>query len=174
MGVEGGYCWYDPASGIPYLKTDDAAVTRLAADHLLAQGHRRLAYCGLPKNRHTLWSEERARAFRERAREPDVVAEVAVSRSAREARFREVMGGTIRDEIQRTMLDRAQALIAEGGLTLKQVANEAGFAHVQHMTNLFRRRLGHTPGAAQRTARLGPATAAGDAPTPRVRRATRR
>ena len=53
------------------------------------------------------------------------------------------------------MLAKAQELIAAGGLTLKQVARDAGFAHVQHMTNLFRQRLGRTPGEFQRLARLG-------------------
>jgi len=52
------------------------------------------------------------------------------------------------------MLGRAQALIAARELPLKQVAREAGFSHVQHMTNLFRRRLGRTPGQFQRLARL--------------------
>ena len=53
------------------------------------------------------------------------------------------------------MLAQAQALIAAKELPLKQVAREAGFSHVQHMTNLFRRRLGRTPGEFQRLARLG-------------------
>lgn len=310
VGVEGGYGWYEPDSGIPYFATDDEAVARLAADHLLGQGYPRLAFCGLPKSRNTEWAERRRRGFVARGREADVpchvyaghhhatrqwaslqrdlckwlrslekpvgimagndararhvleacrsiglrvpedvavigvdnhelmceltdpplssieqgaqelgyraaelldqmmagkrpkqianhvapervivrrstdalaiddadvaaavrfirahacehirvadiLDEVAVSRSTLEARFRSIIGKTIHDEIHETMLGRAQELIAAGGLTLKQVAREAGFAHVQHMTNLFRRRLGRTPGEFQRLARLG-------------------
>ena len=310
VGVEGGYSWYEQDSGIPYFATDDAAVARMAADHLLGQGYTRLAYCGLPKSRHTGWSETRRQAFRERAREAgvpcevytgrhratrqwaafqkdlghwlrslpkpvgimagndararhvleacrsvglrvpedvavigvdnnelmceladpplssveqgarelgyraaelldrmmagkrprqianhvapervivrrstdalaikdvdvaaalrfirahacerirvaDVLNEVSVSRSTLETRFRSIIGKTIREEIHDTMLAQAQTLIAAKELPLKQVAREAGFSHVQHMTNLFRRRLGRTPGEFQRLARLG-------------------
>ena len=310
VGVEGGYGWYEQDSGIPYFATDDAAVARMAADHLLGQGYSRLAYCGFPKSRHNSWSEKRRRGFRERAKEAgvpcqvytgrhratrqwsalqrdlchwlgslekpvgimagndararhvleacrsiglrvpedvavvgvdnhelmceltdpplssveqgarelgyraaelldrmmggkrpkqianyvapervivrrstdslaigdvdvaaavrfvrehacehirvaDVLDKVAVSRSTLDSRFRSIIGKTIHEEIHDTMLARAQELIAAGGLTLKQVARDAGFAHVQHMTNLFRRRLGRTPGEFQRLARLG-------------------
>lgn len=310
VGIEGGYDWYDARSGIPYVNTDNAAVARMAADHLLGLGHRRLAFCGLPASRHTAWAGERARAFRDHARAAgaqcdeyrgrhlttrrwdalqqglcawltalekpvgimgandararhvleacrtlglrvpddvavlgvdndelmcdittpplssveqgvhaigfqaaellgrlmaggkpprlatvvppervvvrqstdavavgdadvaaalrfirgrirdrigvaDVLGEVAVSRSTLEARFRDVLGCTIGAEIRRTMLDRAQVLIAGGEHTLKQVAHEAGFTHVQHMTNVFRRHLGRTPGEVRRAGRPG-------------------
>lgn len=310
VGVEGGYGWYEPGSGIPYFATDDEAVARMAADHLIGQGYAGLAFCGLPKSRNTEWAERRRRGFVARAREAgvpcqvyaghhqstrqwaalqrdlctwlrslekpvgimagndtrarhileacrsvglrvpedvavigvdnhelmceltdpplssieqgaqelgyraaelldqmmsgkrprkianlvapervivrrstdalaigdadvatamrfiraracehirvaDVLDEVAVSRSTLEARFRKIIGKTIREEIHDTMLRHAQTLIAAKELTLKQVAREAGFSHVQHMTNLFRRRLGRTPGEFQRLARLG-------------------
>ena len=80
---------------------------------------------------------------------------VAASRSTLEARFRKIMHKTIHEEIQSTMLACAQQLIVEGRLTLKQVTSEAGFAHAQHLTNLFRQRLGQTPGEFQRMVRLG-------------------
>jgi LacI family transcriptional regulator len=307
VGVEGGYGWYEPDSGIPYVTTDDGAVARMAADHLRGLGFSRLAYCGLPKNRHTAWSARRAEAFRARALEAgasvriysgrhvstrqwtalqqdlcrwissldkpvgimagndararhvleacrtvgarvpeevavigvdnnellcdltdppltsieqgaraiglqaaellqrlmdgrksprlatlvppervvvrgstdvlaigdadvaaavrfirthgcehirvaDVLAAVAVSRSTLEARFRAILGRTIHDEIQQTMLARARQLIVEEDLTLKEVASKAGFAHVQHLSNCFRRQFGCTPGEFRRTA----------------------
>lgn len=310
VGIEGGYCWYEPECGIPHFSSDNEAVARMAAEHLLEQGYPRLAYCGLPRNRYNVWSEQRARAFKQRARQagvpcssyvgrhlstrkwpelqaglrrwlrslkkpvgimagndararhvleacrtigvrvpedvavigvdndelmceltdpplssveqgtrsvgfqaaelldrlmsgkkidrtamcvppervvsrrstdylavgdPDVAAAVryirqhacerigvadvlkviAVSRSTLEARFREIMHKTIHDEIQQTMLTRAQQLIIEGRLTLKQVAKKAGFAHAQHLNNVFRQRLGQTPGEFQRMVRLG-------------------
>ena len=310
VGVEGGYAWYDPASRIPYFTTNDDAVACMAAEHLLGQGFRRLAYCGMPRNRYNVWSQRRARAFRQCAkaaavpcslytgrtlstrkwvelqqglikwlrslekpvgimaandgrarhileachtiniRVPDEVAVigvdndelmcelteppltsveqgarqlgynaarlldqmisgrkteelahyvapervvrrqstdglaiadqdvaaavrfirehacehirvadildvVGVSRTTLDSRFRQVMGRTMHDEIQRTLMAQAQQLIAAGELTLKQVAAKAGFAHIQHMTNLFRKQLGQTPSEFQRMARLG-------------------
>lgn len=63
VGVGGGYGWYDAASGIPYIYTDNAAIGRLAAEHLLGCGFETLAYCGTPKTATNGWSEERAAAF---------------------------------------------------------------------------------------------------------------
>jgi LacI family transcriptional regulator len=309
VGVEGGYGWYDPDSNIPYFATDDEAVARLAADHLIGQGFARLAYCGVPRNRFNVWSERRARAFQRRAHEaglpcslytgrhrssrnwselqrglaqwlrslkkplglmaandararlvleacraigvrvPEDVAVIGVdndelicelteppltsieqgawsigyqaaalldrlmsgkraaqienyvapatvacrrstaylviddadvaaavqyirqhacrhmrvaditdalgmSRSTLAARFRKILGKTVHEEIQATMIARARQLIAAGDLPLKQVAAEAGFSHVQHMANRFRRCLGQTPGEFRRVTRL--------------------
>lgn len=63
VGVGGGYGWHDAASGIPYIYTDNAAIGRLAAEHLLGCGFETLAYCGTPKTATNGWSEERAAAF---------------------------------------------------------------------------------------------------------------
>ena len=38
VGVGGGYGWHDAASGIPYVYTDNVAIGRLGAEHLLACG----------------------------------------------------------------------------------------------------------------------------------------
>lgn len=67
VGVGGGYGWYDPATETPYFLVDNQAIARLAAEHLLDCGFRQLAYCGYPRTRINRWSEERARAFQERA-----------------------------------------------------------------------------------------------------------
>lgn len=63
VGVGGGYGWFDPASSIPYVFTDNAAIGRLGAAHLLACGFERLAYYGYPKTATAGWSDERATAF---------------------------------------------------------------------------------------------------------------
>jgi len=63
VGVGGGYGWYDAASGIPYIYTDNAAIGRLGAEHLLACGFESLAFCGYPRTTTSGWSEERAAAF---------------------------------------------------------------------------------------------------------------
>jgi len=63
VGVGGGYGWFDRASSVPYVFTDNAAIGRLGAAHLLACGFERLAYYGYPKTATSGWSEERAVAF---------------------------------------------------------------------------------------------------------------
>jgi LacI family transcriptional regulator len=63
VGVGGGYGWHDAASGIPYIYTDNAAIGRLGAEHLLACGFETLAFCGYPRTTTSGWSEERAAAF---------------------------------------------------------------------------------------------------------------
>jgi hypothetical protein len=49
VGVGGGYGWYDPDSSIPYIYTDNEAIGRLGAEHLLACGFERLAFYGYPR-----------------------------------------------------------------------------------------------------------------------------
>jgi LacI family transcriptional regulator len=68
VGVGGGYGWHDPASGIPYVYTDNAAIGRLGAEHLLACGFDSLAFYGYPRTATSGWSEERAKAFKETAK----------------------------------------------------------------------------------------------------------
>ena len=310
VGVEGGYAWYETDSNVPYFGTDDEAIARMAVEHLLSQGYRHLAYCGMSRNRYNVWSERRARAFKRLAKEanapcsmyvgrnlatrkwselqkglahwllslkkpvgimaandararhvleacrnigvrvpddvavigvdndelmcelteppltsieqgargvgyhaaellarmmagkkartlanlvpperivcrrstdylaiedPDVAAAVrfirqhacehmrtsdlleaiGVSKSTLTERFKKVMGKTIHEETRETMLLRARQLIADGGLSLKQVAAQAGFTHIQHMTNLFRQYVGQTPRDFQRITNLG-------------------
>jgi len=48
---------------VPAIVSDDAAAGRLAAEHLLAQGHRHFAFCGYADLQ---WSERRCEAFRQR------------------------------------------------------------------------------------------------------------
>ncbi|MFM8633680.1 MAG: XylR family transcriptional regulator [Planctomycetia bacterium] len=68
VGVGGGSGWYDPASGIPYIYTDNVAIGRLGAQHLLGCGLPTLAFYGYPRGRTTGWSDERAEAFRATAK----------------------------------------------------------------------------------------------------------
>jgi hypothetical protein len=68
VGLGGGGGWYDPSSGIPYVDTDNEAIGRLAAEHLLERGLRHFAFCGYPPTRTHVWIEGRARGFRERLR----------------------------------------------------------------------------------------------------------
>lgn len=43
--------------GVPWVETDDAAITRLAAEHLLERGFRQFAYCGEPGFNWSRWRE---------------------------------------------------------------------------------------------------------------------
>ena len=63
VGVGGGYGWHDASSGIPYIYTDNDAIGRLGAEHLLSCGFETLAFCGYPRTATSGWSEERAAAF---------------------------------------------------------------------------------------------------------------
>ena len=51
---------------ISYLATDDAAIGRLGAQHLLDRGFRRFGYCAMPNSaRYQPWSHNRGKSFRE-------------------------------------------------------------------------------------------------------------
>lgn len=82
VGIEGGAGWYDPASSIPYFSSDNRAIGRMGADHLLEQGFSRLAFCGYARTRMTEWSSERAEAFQQRAEEAGVACSIYKSRFA--------------------------------------------------------------------------------------------
>ncbi len=82
---------------------------------------------------------------------PHVVSAVAISRSGLETRFVAALGYTIRTAIRNTQLERARRLVSETDMPLKQVAAEAGFKSVQHMTTLFVKAFGQTPGKHRRT-----------------------
>lgn len=51
---------------VSYLSTDDAAIGRLGAQHMLERGFKRFGYCAMPKTaRNQPWSQRRGQAFRE-------------------------------------------------------------------------------------------------------------
>jgi LacI family transcriptional regulator len=83
---------------------------------------------------------------------PDVVDAVAVSRSGLETRFTKTLGYTVRTAIRQVQLERARRLISDTSLPLKQVASDTGFRSVQHMTTLFGRAFGRSPGRYRKTA----------------------
>lgn len=66
VGLGGGGGWYDPRSGIPYVATDNEAIGRLAAEHLLERGLQHFAFCGYPPTRTNVWLGGRIRGFRDR------------------------------------------------------------------------------------------------------------
>ena len=66
VGFGSGYGWYAPESDIPYFFTNNQAIARLAAEHLLERGFRYFAYCGYPRTPINGWSGKREREFAER------------------------------------------------------------------------------------------------------------
>jgi len=69
IAVGGGRGWYDPASGIPYVGTDDSMIGKLAAEHLMDRGLRHFAFCGYPENRTNVWMTNRKVGFANRLSE---------------------------------------------------------------------------------------------------------
>ena len=65
VGVGGGYGYYEENPEIPYVRTDNRAIARLAAKHLIDLGFRRFAFCSEPPTRSNGWAKERADAFSE-------------------------------------------------------------------------------------------------------------
>jgi LacI family transcriptional regulator len=84
----------------------------------------------------------------------DVLAEVALSRSGLEIRFKDSLGCTIRTAIRRVQLQRARRLVSDTSLALKQIAAGTGFRSVQHMTTLFAKTFGAPPGKYRRATSL--------------------
>jgi LacI family transcriptional regulator len=83
-------------------------------------------------------------------RATDVFDELSVSRSCLEPRFRNVLGRTIHQEIDRVRIERAKTLLAETSLPIKHIAQQAGFQTVQYLTRAFRRLMRDTPAAFRR------------------------
>ena len=81
VGFGGGHGWYDPQSLFPYFATDNEAIGRLAAEHLLECGFSRLACYGSRASRTRHWTEDRIQAFRRRAAEAGVCCAIFRGRS---------------------------------------------------------------------------------------------
>ena len=61
--------------------------------------------------------------------------------------FRQATGASLHQMVLRQRIERAQRLLRDTELPLAQVANECGFAHQSHLTQVFKQQLGCTPGA---------------------------
>jgi LacI family transcriptional regulator len=95
VGVGGGYGWYDPTSRIPYFVTDNETIARLAAEHLIERGFRRLAFYGYPRTQINRWSEERARAFQGQATKAGIPCATYTGRHGTARRWAELQRGLI-------------------------------------------------------------------------------
>lgn len=82
----------------------------------------------------------------------ELAAEVGVSRSVLQRRFRSAVGHTLHDEITRVKLARAKELLAHTALPIAEVAEKAGFKHQEYLGVVFRQQVGTTPAQYRKSA----------------------
>lgn len=83
----------------------------------------------------------------------NVLKAVPQSRRLLESRFRRLLGRTPHEEILRVQMDRVKQLLVETDLPLAEVAERAGFAHVEYLSVVFKRETGIPPSAFRRANR---------------------
>ena len=83
----------------------------------------------------------------------DVLDQVKLSRRVLESRFRRLIGRTPHDEIDRVRLNRVKELLRGTDLPLVQVAERAGFEHVEYLSVMFKKKAGIPPSAYRRQSR---------------------
>jgi methylphosphotriester-DNA--protein-cysteine methyltransferase len=108
------------APALPSVETDNEAIARLAAEHLLERGLKHFGYCG--------------------------VAGIRTSMVRGEHFARRLVGRTPHAEIVHARLRHVEELLTETDLPLKSIASRKGFPHVQYLISSFKKNLGLTPG----------------------------
>jgi len=76
----------------------------------------------------------------------DVLQQVPLSRSVLERRFKSLLGRTPKAEIMRVQLDRARQLLTQTELPMQTIAEKSGFSQVKYFCEVFRKKIGTTPG----------------------------
>lgn len=85
----------------------------------------------------------------------DVLRHARTSRAVLEPRFKEILGRTIFQEIQRVRVERVKELLRSTNAGLKQISRQAGFSYPEHMMRVFRQATGQTPTAYRESWRMG-------------------
>lgn len=80
----------------------------------------------------------------------DIAAQTGLHRSHFSRVFRSVTGESPHSYLVRQRIERAQELMLATERTLSQIALDSGMADQAHLTRLFRRHLGETPGCWRR------------------------
>jgi LacI family transcriptional regulator len=75
----------------------------------------------------------------------DVLRAVPMSRSTLDRRFVNILGRSPKDEILRVRLGRVKQLLAETDFPLSLISEKAGLEHVEHLSRIFKSRVGLTP-----------------------------
>lgn len=76
----------------------------------------------------------------------EIVEATDVSRRTLEKAFARHLGRSILDEIQRVRLQRVRELLANSEFSMRQIAEQTGFASAQYLHQVFRQHEGVTPG----------------------------
>lgn len=85
----------------------------------------------------------------------DVLRAARMSRARLEPRVRQLLGRTVRQEIERVRIERCKQLLAGTSAPLKQIAVQVGYRYPEYMMRVFRRATGQTPGQFRRAAQGG-------------------
>jgi len=75
----------------------------------------------------------------------DVIKAVPQSRRLMEKRFVKLIGRTPHQEILRVQLERVKQLLTQTELSIDEIAERCGFAHVEYLSVAFKRELGVPP-----------------------------
>jgi LacI family transcriptional regulator len=74
----------------------------------------------------------------------DVVSQSHISRRGLEIRFQQVLGRSIRQQIQQARLTWSKRLLVETNLSAEKIARACGFSSLSYMSSVFHRELGMT------------------------------
>jgi len=77
----------------------------------------------------------------------DVLRECPMARTQLERRFRQVIGRSPREEIERVRMEKVQELLSRTTLPISAIAEEAGFEYPEYLSVAFKRCFGVTPKA---------------------------
>jgi len=75
----------------------------------------------------------------------NIAASAGLSPSHFKVLFRDSLGMPVHQYVIRRRVERAKTLLAEGNMSMSQIANETGFAHRSHLARHMRRILGVSP-----------------------------
>jgi LacI family transcriptional regulator len=79
-----------------------------------------------------------------------------ISRTHLEAKFKRTVGRTVHDEITRVRLKRVCQLLYSGEETLATIVRKSGYLDISHLSRLFRKNFGVSPGEYRKRNRVGP------------------
>ena len=77
----------------------------------------------------------------------DIARRVASSRRQLQRAYAEIGGTTFREHLTRVRMERAASLLANGSLTVREVARRVGYRQPAQFAKTFRRHLGAVPSA---------------------------
>ena len=76
---------------------------------------------------------------------PEIAAELGISRSLLNQRFKSVTGNTLHQTLMNMRINKAADLLASTDWNLEQIATETGFTHAPHLSNSFKKHFGQSP-----------------------------